>query len=76
MNFQFIIDNEKEMVCTSAEYTDYDDIIMMNLAKIESIPEYVSVETHEILHALFTDITETSEDQDHFIIRRLLWGCL
>ena len=78
MQFLYIIDVEKEMDCLAGQYTPHDGIIMLNLAQINSIPEYISVETHEILHYLFDSFIDeiTSEDQDHYIIKKVLWGHL
>lgn len=70
----FIIDKDTEFSCVSGEFYPYDGTITINLAKIDSVWEYVNTEVHEWIHKLIEETgTETSEDQDHYIIPKLLF---
>ncbi len=71
----FIVDKEKEMSCTFGEYYDYDGHICINLGMMDSPEEFMITILHEQLHALIDwglDPEVSTEEQDHFIIPRLL----
>ena len=69
----FIIDEDKKMECTFGEYNSYDDSIILNLAMIDDPREVMVTIDHEFLHKLIEESGEpTTEEQDHYIIPRLL----
>lgn len=72
---QFILDKEKEMSCSFGEYTPHDGHICINLARMDSPEELIVTILHEELHALIdwgTDPHETTMEEDHWAIPRLL----
>lgn len=70
---RFIIDEDADMACVYGEYSEHDDQVTINLAKMDSLLTVIITILHEELHQEIARTgTVTTEKQDHYIIPRML----